>query len=139
MRESRSNFKQAKLILENGIVFEGKVPDWQKDPCLGEVVFTTGMTGYPESLTDPSYAGQILLFTYPLIGNYGVPSQEHWESEKIHAAGVIVGEACANWSHHSGLHSLAEWLHHQKVPLITDVDTRAVTKRLRSAGTLNGV
>lgn len=96
------------------------------------------MTGYPESLTDPSYAGQILTFTYPLIGNYGIPDATYWESQKIHAAGVVVSNSCDNWSHHSGLHSLAEWLEKQNVPLITGVDTRSLTKLLRSSGSMPG-
>lgn len=105
----------------------------------GEVVFTTGMTGYDLSLTDPSYAGQILVFTYPLIGNYGVSPAKDWESEKVHAAGVVVSEACAQWSHAESISSLAEWLKNQGVPLMTDVDTRAVTKHVRSHGAVNGM
>ena len=105
----------------------------------GEVVFTTGMCGYYESLTDPSFSGQILVFTYPLIGNYGVPKMEHWESEKIHVSGVVVSSCCEGWSHHRGLRSLLEWLSEAGIPILTDVDTRALTKKLRSAGTLLGV
>lgn len=128
----------SRLVLENGAVFTGHSPAWQKGTYYAEVVFTTGMTGYPESLTDPSYAGQILTFTYPLIGNYGVPSPEAWESAKIHARGVIVSEACQQWSHHAGIHSLEEWLHAQKVPMIYGIDTRALTKMLRNSGTMLG-
>lgn len=135
---SPKSFDAAHLILENGSVFKGMVPQWQDGISFGEVVFTTGMTGYPESLTDPSYAGQILTFTYPLIGNYGVPDPKYWESTKIYAAGVVVGNVCQNWSHHRGLHSLVEWLHLQKIPLITGVDTRALTKMLRHSGTMPG-
>jgi carbamoyl-phosphate synthase small subunit len=105
----------------------------------GEVVFTTGMTGYDLSLTDPSYAGQILVFTYPLIGNYGVLPAADWESNKIHAAGVVVSEACEQWSHGQSISSLAAWLRDQNVPLLTDIDTRAVTKHIRSHGAVNGV
>lgn len=126
----------ASLILENGATFEGYVPSWQDDVYYGEAVFTTGMTGYPESLTDPSYAGQILTFTYPLIGNYGVPEPQFWESGKIHASGVVVSENCVNWSHHQGTKGFAEWLRDQKIPLIIGVDTRSLTKYLRSAGTM---
>lgn len=126
----------ASLILENGAVFEGYVPSWQSDVYYGEAVFNTGMTGYPESLTDPSYAGQLLTFTYPLIGNYGVPENKHWESNKIHAAGAIINENCVNWSHHQGIQSFAEWLRDQNIPLILGIDTRALTKYLRSAGTM---
>ncbi len=130
--------QQGYLILEDGKVFEGRCPLWQKGAFQGEVVFTTGMCGYIESLTDPSFAGQILVFTYPLIGNYGVGSESGWESKKIHAAGVIVNEECERWSHHAGLVSLQEWLKSQNVPLLTEVDTRALTKILRTRGTILG-
>lgn len=126
------------LLLENGLNFEGFCPEWQQNFFSGEVVFTTGMTGYFESLTDPSFAGQILVFTFPLIGNYGVPGVEFWESKKIHAAGVVISESCLNWSHHAGLMSLLEWLKLQRVPLISNVDTRAITKILREKGCLLG-
>jgi len=129
----------AHLVLENGMAFKGCTPSLLKDTISGEVVFTTGMTGYPESLTDPSYAGQILTFTYPLIGNYGIPQQEKWESAKIHARGIIVSEACHQWSHHAGLISLIEWARQQKVPILTGIDTRALTKVLRSSGTMLGI
>ena len=132
-------FQSHEFVLQNGTVFQGFAPDWQQGNYYGEVVFTTGMTGYPESLTDPSYAGQILAFTYPLIGNYGIPAKEHWESAKIHAKGVVVSEACRDWSHHKGIQSLLEWLKAQNVPLITGVDTRALTKMLRASGTMMGV
>ena len=123
------------LILEDGQVFEGSAPLWQKGFFPGEVVFTTGMCGYMESLTDPSFAGQILVFTYPLIGNYGIADFSVWESLKTHVAGVIVNESCEKWSHHSGLLSLKEWLEKEKIPLLTEVDTRALTKILRAKGT----
>ena len=102
--------RSSKLFLENGQTFDGFSPLWDEGTFSGEVVFTTGMTGYPESLTDPSYAGQILCFTYPLIGNYGVPPIEKWESSKIHARGVVVSETCQGWSHHEGTLSFVEWL-----------------------------
>lgn len=130
--------KKSYLILGNGQIFEGKAPIDQEGTFSGEVVFTTGMCGYYESLTDPSFAHQILVFTYPLIGNYGVADQAFWESKKIHVAGVVVNESCDKWSHHAGLHSLKEWLKKQNVPLLTQVDTRALTKVLRSEGTLLG-
>jgi carbamoyl-phosphate synthase small subunit len=130
--------KPSTLILENNTVFSGRSPSWQKDFYPGEVVFTTGMTGYVESLTDPSYAGQILTFTYPLIGNYGVSVKSKWESRKIWTRGVVVGEACENWSHHEGKKSLLDWLEEQKVPIITGVDTRALTKLLRERGVMLG-
>ena len=97
------------------------------------------MTGYVESLTDPSYAGQILTFTYPLIGNYGVPDAKFWESNKIHAKGVIVSECAPFESHYRKENSLAAWLESQGVPLLTGVDTRALTKELRIHGTIPGV
>lgn len=101
-------------------------------------MFNTGMTGYVESLTDPSYAGQILTFTYPLIGNYGVLAESTWESSKIHAAGVVVSEACREWSHAASYQSLLAWLKGQNVPIITELDTRALTKHLRASGTMPG-
>jgi carbamoyl-phosphate synthase small subunit len=83
------SWTQGKIILESGETFLGKIPAWQTDLYFGEFVFTTGMSGYVESLTDPSFAGQSLTFTYPLIGNYGVPESSLFESQKIHARGVI--------------------------------------------------
>lgn len=130
--------ESAYLILEDGQIFEGRAPNWQKGFFPGEVVFTTGMCGYMESLTDPSFAGQILVFTYPLIGNYGISQSSAWESKKSHVAGVVVSESCEQWSHHSGLLSLEEWLKKEGIPLITEVDTRAVTKSIRSKGALLG-
>jgi carbamoyl-phosphate synthase small subunit len=128
----------SKLILESGEVFPGFSPEWQKGASFGEVVFSTGMTGYVESLTDPSYAGQILTFTYPLIGNYGVPSSEFWESEKLQAAGVVTGWVSPVASHWDAELSFLDWLEEQKVPLITGVDTRALTKLLRKKGVALG-
>lgn len=130
--------RPSRLLLEGGQVFHGFSPVWDEGTFFGEIVFTTGMTGYPESLTDPSYSGQILCFTYPLIGNYGVPPAELWESAKIHARGVIVSDICHGWSHHQGVSSFVEWLKVQKVPLLMGVDTRALTKTLRTAGTMLG-
>jgi len=126
--------KQGFLILENGATFEGNIPSQFSGTIPGEVVFTTGMCGYNESLTDPSFSGQILVFTFPLIGNYGIADKTHWESEKVHAAGVVVAGDCEKWSHHSGLWSLRQWLESQNVPLLSGVDTRALTKIIRSKG-----
>lgn len=128
----------SKLVLESGEVFPGFSPEWQENSYFGEVVFSTGMTGYVESLTDPSYAGQILTFTYPLLGNYGVPSSETWESEKIQAAGVVAGWTNPFPSHWDSECSFLEWLKQQKVPLITGVDTRQLTKLLRKKGVALG-
>lgn len=97
------------------------------------------MTGYVETLTDPSYTGQILVFTSPLLGNYGVPDPSTWESPKIHVRGVVVSELTQHWSHAGSTRSLSEWLKEQGVPVIAGVDTRALTKYLRSRGTLPGV
>lgn len=130
--------RPGRLTLQGGERFTGIVPTWQKTTASGEVVFTTGMTGYVESLTDPSYAGQILTFTYPLIGNYGVPAPGRWESTRIHARGVVVSSAAAHFSHADASGSLLQWLRRQGTPIIAGVDTRALTKLLREAGTTLG-
>ena len=130
--------KQTKLILTNNEIFKGFSPTWQKNTFSGEIVFTTGMTGYVETLTDPSYAGQTVVFTYPLIGNYGIPAKKNWESKKIHAKGVVVSQACTDWSHQTGKMSLLSWLKKQKIPIITSVDTRALTKMIREYGVMMG-
>jgi carbamoyl-phosphate synthase small subunit len=128
------NWIPSKLLLSTGETFPGVSPAWQEDSYFGEAVFATGMTGYVESLTDPSYAGQILVFTYPLIGNYGVPSRDTWESDKIQAAGVVTGHVSEYASHWDSECSFLEWLEQHKTPLITGVDTRELTKRLRKSG-----
>jgi carbamoyl-phosphate synthase small subunit len=128
----------AQLILETGEVFHGQAPVKQEGEHFGEVVFNTGMTGYVESLTDPSYSGQILVFTYPLIGNYGVSSESTWESKTIHVKGVVMSELAANYSSHSAEQSLAEWLIKRNIPCLVGVDTRALTKRLRTHGVIPG-
>lgn len=128
----------SRLVLESGEVFEGLAPAWQDSSFFGEVVFSTGMMGYVESLTDPSFAGQILTFTFPLIGNYGVPKQALWESKKIHAHGVIISELSPTYHHHQAISSLKDWLYAQRVPLLTGVDTRALTKLLRERGVALG-
>ncbi|MBI1812707.1 glutamine-hydrolyzing carbamoyl-phosphate synthase small subunit [Candidatus Peregrinibacteria bacterium] len=135
----------ASLVLQDGTVFTGTSfgAPINRD---GEVVFNTGMAGYPESLTDPSYRGQILVFTYPLIGNYGVPSEElnawgfskNFESEGIHVRGVIVAEVSDDYSHHTAVKSLGDWLKDHGIPAITGVDTRALTKKLREHGVMLG-
>lgn len=126
-----------KLYLEDGSVFEG-ASFGANVSVSGEAVFTTGMVGYVESLSDPSYTGQILVCTYPLIGNYGVPDEKFFESKKIHAAGLVVSEYSENYSHHSAKQSLAAWLKKHKVPALTGVDTRAITKLLRERGVMLG-
>ena len=136
--------RKVKLVLEDGTVFEGKSFGYDKS-VAGEIVFYTAMTGYPESLTDPSYTGQILVSTYPLIGNYGVPSDalkdginEFYESNKIHASGLIVSDYSFEYSHWNAVKSLAEWLKEYQVPGIYDIDTRSLTKILREKGSMLG-
>ena len=128
----------AQLILETGEIFPGQAPVDQQEICFGEVVFNTGMVGYVESLTDPSYAGQILVFTYPLIGNYGVSSEATWESSMIHAKGVVISELAYNYSNQSAEQSLPQWLQKQHIPYILGVDTRALTNCLRAKGVIPG-
>ena len=137
--------KLAKLILEDGSQFVGWSFGYDTNTA-GEVVFNTAMTGYPESLTDPSYAGQILVTTYPLIGNYGVPDTglgenglpPFMESDKIHAKALIVADYSENYSHWNARESLASWLKREKIPAITGIDTRRLTKVLREHGVMMG-
>ena len=138
------NVQKAKLILEDGTVFEGKSFGYDKS-VAGEVVFYTAMTGYPESLTDPSYTGQILVSTYPMIGNYGVPNDReedgifrHFESDKIHVSALIVSDYSFEYSHWNAMKSLGNWLKENKVPGLFDIDTRALTKILREKGSMLG-
>jgi len=132
-----------RLVLEEGSVFPGKAFGG-RGAVAGEVVFNTGMVGYPECLTDPSYAGQILVLTYPLVGNYGVPPDKgarlnpSFESERIHVSGLVVMEACEEPSHWSSSASLGDWLQAQKVPGLAGVDTRALTQKLRTSGSMLG-
>ncbi len=139
-RSERGDFlinRPAQLTLSDGQNFTGMAPDWQQAEYVGEVVFNTGMTGYVESLTDPSYANQILVFTYPMIGNYGVQPDDA-ESGKIQVSGVVVSEAVLLGSHAKSQSSFLEWLASQNIPVLTGVDTRALTKHLRSQGTMLG-
>lgn len=135
---------KVKLTLEDGTVYEG----WSFG-CLrasaGEVVFNTAMTGYPESLTDPSYRGQILCLTYPLVGNYGAPRQEKennlyrfHESSSIHISGLIVSDYSFEYSHWNATESLDEWLRKNMVPGVYGIDTRSLTKRIREKGAMLG-
>lgn len=126
-----------KLYLEDGTKIDGKSFGAPVE-MNGEVVFNTGMTGYVEGFTDPSYAGQIVVLTYPLVGNYGVPDTSTWESEKMQIAGLVVSEYSLNYSHHDAKQSLAQWLKASGVPAITGVDTRALTKKLREHGVMLG-
>ena len=139
-RSERSDFllyKSAYLCLSDGSCFEGQAPAGQDGIYGGEVVFNTGMTGYVESLTDPSYANQILVFTFPLIGNYGVQLKD-MESMKIQVSGLIVNELAPFGSHANSVSSLLSWIQSQNIPLLKNVDTRALTKHLRTKGTMIG-
>ncbi|NP_001390329.1 multifunctional protein CAD isoform 5 [Mus musculus] len=135
----------AALVLEDGSVLQGR-PFGAAVSTAGEVVFQTGMVGYPEALTDPSYKAQILVLTYPLIGNYGIPSDEEdefglskwFESSEIHVAGLVVGECCPTPSHWSANCTLHEWLQQRGIPGLQGVDTRELTKKLREQGSLLG-
>lgn len=137
-------YKPATLVLEDGIEFKGY--SFGYDQAIdGEVVFSTAMVGYPESLTDPSYSGQILCATYPLVGNYGVPENSvtnhlssFYESEKIHVRGLIISDYSFAYSHWNAAKSLDEWLKEHKVPGIFGIDTRELTKILREKGSMLG-
>lgn len=124
----------AHLILSSGERFQGFVPDWQRETIFGEVVFNTSMVGYVEAMTDPSYAGQLLTFTYPLIGNYGVPDAKDWESPKIQAAAIIVSEAVEFYSHREAKRSLLDWCRAENIPVMWGVDTRALAKHISHNG-----
>ncbi|MCK4569353.1 MAG: glutamine-hydrolyzing carbamoyl-phosphate synthase small subunit [Bacteroidales bacterium] len=134
----------AKLILEDGTIFNGYSFGY-KGSVSGEVVFNTAMTGYPESLTDPSYKGQILTLTYPLVGNYGVPGQKienellkYFESDKVHISALIISDYSFKYNHWNAAQSLDEWLKNNQVPGIYGIDTRALTKIIREKGSLLG-
>jgi carbamoyl-phosphate synthase small subunit len=136
--------RNGKLILEDGSKFSGYSFGTKKS-VSGEVVFNTGMVGYPESLTDPSYHGQILILTYPLIGNYGVPGNERednlhifLESERIQVRGLIVSDYSFSHSHWNAKKSLSDWLNEHSVPALYNIDTRELTKIIRKKGTLLG-
>lgn len=128
----------ATLILDNGSHFNAIAHNLAHEPVRGEVVFNTGMTGYEETLTDPSYAGQILVFTYPLLGNYGVGTKQNWESIKIQVKAVICSNLICETAHHDCEHSLLACLHKQGIPILSGIDTRELTKILRDNGTMNG-
>ncbi len=137
LKKMTMNFP-GELVLKSGEIFKGELANHLSQPILGEVVFTTGMVGYVEALTDPSYAGQVLVFTYPLIGNYGVSDSSCWESKKIHARGIVVSELSPYYSNSSAKMSLREWLAQENIPCLTGVDTRALTKCLRTKGVVPG-
>ncbi len=137
--------KTATLILDDGTAFRGLSFGCER-AVAGEVVFNTAMTGYPESLTDPSYAGQLMVLTYPLVGNYGVPPRTFaangistfMESEKIHAEAIIVSDYSHEHSHWNAVESLGSWLKDEGIPGIYGIDTRALTKKLREHGVMMG-
>jgi carbamoyl-phosphate synthase small subunit len=137
--------KKGFLLLEDGSSFKG-ISFGADQEISGEVVFNTGMVGYPEALTDPSYTGQILTFTYPLIGNYGVPSfkkdefglAENFESSSMKISGLIVTEYSENHNHWNAKKSLGQWLKDSGVPALTGIDTRALTQKLREKGSMLG-
>jgi carbamoyl-phosphate synthase small subunit len=127
---------KSNLVLEDGSVFEGE-PFGYKGPAAGEVVFSTGMSGYQESITDPSSKGQIIVMTYPLIGNYGV-SDDFYLSERVQAKGLVVRDYCKEPSPMYGGRTLEDLLIKDKVPGITGIDTRELVRKIRTSGTLRG-
>lgn len=127
----------AKLVLEDGTIFEGKAFGAPKNSA-GEVVFSTAMTGYVETLTDASFFGQILILTYPLIGNYGVPQPKYFQSKKIQIAGLVVTQHCLTPSHYQSQKTLDQWLKENNIPGISEIDTRALTQKIRDSGTMLG-
>lgn len=129
--------KKAILVLEDGSTYQGYTLGAGADTC-GEVVFNTSMTGYQEMLTDPSYAGQILVPTYPLIGNYGINEQDI-ESNKIQVSGFVVREECYQPNHYLSNGTLRQYLAESGIPGISGVDTRAITRKLRSSGVMMGI
>ncbi|WP_437680357.1 glutamine-hydrolyzing carbamoyl-phosphate synthase small subunit [Sorangium sp. So ce131] len=133
-----------KLVLEDGTTMTGRCFGAPR-AVSGEVVFNTGMTGYVETLTDPSYRGQILTLTYPLVGNYGVPAPRPagsidapYEADRIQVQGLVVQSYVERYSHHAAVRSLGAWLASEGIPAITGIDTRTLTRRLREAGTMKG-
>lgn len=135
---------EIKLVLEDGMEYTGTSFGAERS-ISGEVVFNTAMTGYPESLTDPSYKGQVLVLTYPLIGNYGVPEDlveekllRYFESDRLHISGLVVSDYSAEYSHWNAKRSLGDWLREHDIPGIHGVDTRLLTKKLREKGTMLG-
>ena len=145
--EKTEGSKPAVLLLEDGSLFLGR-GFGAETTAVAEVVFTTGMVGYLESMTDPSYAGQVLTFTYPLIGNYGVPSPDgldimgfprQFESESIKVSGIVVQENCERPSHWDSRRTISEWMRSEGIPGISDIDTRSLVTKLRERGVMMGV
>lgn len=129
--------KKAKLIFQDGSTFEGTSFGYLGNTA-GEVVFTTGMVGYPEAITDPSFAGQILVMTYPLVGNYGVPEKSLWESDKIHTKAVIVSQYIDTPSHFQNTMTFGTWLKSQKIIGLEIKDTRYLAQYIRDHGSQLG-
>lgn len=138
--------RKVTLKLNDGTSFEGRSFGYEA-PASGEVVFNSAMMGYPETLTDPAYAGQILVLTYPLIGNYGVPDvtakmpnglSTYLESDRIHVRALVVSDYSETFSNWNAKESLGEWLQREKIPAITGVDTRELTKTIREKGSMTG-
>ena len=125
------------LSFQDGTVIEGTSFGFERAGA-GEIAFSTGMTGYPESLTDPSFEGQILTLSYPLIGNYGVPKSVTWESEKIHVSGLIVSQYTNTPSHFQSTMSLSQWLKNEHIPALEIPDTRFIVKKIRDEGSSLG-
>src|SRR5213595_1701194 len=122
--------KHGVLLLEDGTIFEGISFGYIRETA-GEVVFSTGMVGYPEALTDASFAGQILVMTYPLLGNYGVPVNSLWEADRIHVSGLIVSHYIDTPVHAQSTMALGAWLQRQRVPALEIKDTRLLTQHIR--------
>jgi carbamoyl-phosphate synthase small subunit len=127
--------RRGRLMLQDGTVFEG-VSFGYAGATAGEVVFGTGMVGYPEALTDASFSGQILVMTYPLIGNYGVPGQSFWEDDRIHVSGLIVSNYIDIPSHAQSSMNLGTWLQREKIPALEISDTRLLTQHIREHGVM---
>ena len=127
-----------KLVLANGDTFHGIAPSWQKGVVFGEVVFNTGMTGYEETLTDPSYSGQIITFTYPILGNYGIAGTTNLESDKIHVEGLICQNVHTHADHYAKTQDFLDWLEENQTPILIGVDTRSLTKVIRKSGVISG-
>lgn len=134
---SQPTLQTGALVLEDGTRFEG-TSFGSVTPMAGEVVFCTGMVGYPEALTDASYTGQILTMTYPIIGNYGVPEPSQWEDDHIHISGLIVSNYIETPSHAQSTMNLGTWLHREHIPALEIKDTRKLTQHIRTHGTLLG-
>jgi carbamoyl-phosphate synthase small subunit len=129
--------RQGALLLEDGTMFEGISFGYPQE-VAGEVVFCTGMVGYPETLTDASYAGQIVTMTYPITGNYGVPNRSYWEDDRIHVAGLVVSNYIDTPSHVLSTMNLGTWLWRERIPALEIKDTRVLTKHIRTHGTMLG-